>query len=229
MWTGVRERVLALRTAPGAHQVFGAFFKGYGHGFELLPPLTEAEVAEIEAALGTSLPEEYRGFLLEVGAGGAGPDYGLFPLVPWPKGGPAAVAERLRSPFRPDHAQRTLDEHEEREPSRDAYPDEEGYRRAFGIWNDELDELDEALAAGTLYMSDRGCGYYTLLAVTGPERGTMWEDVRAVGMGIVPLGGDGGRVTFGQWYLDWLSHAERRAAEEPEGTTGAGAGDATAP
>ncbi|MEU9832168.1 SMI1/KNR4 family protein [Streptosporangium sp. NPDC048047] len=238
MWAGVRERVLALRAAPGARRVFGAFFKGHGHGFELSPPLTGAEVAEIETALGTSLPGEYRGFLMEVGAGGAGPDYGLFPPALPPEENRAALAGRLRRPFRPDHAQRALDEYDEREPSRDAYPDEEGYRRAFGAWDDEFDELDEALVAGTLCVSDRGCGYHTLLVVTGPERGTVWEDVRAVGMGVVPLGdGDGGRMTFAEWYLEWLSHAERRAAEkpqgaageEPESAAGAGEGDAATP
>lgn len=75
-WSGVRERVLALREAPNAAQVFGA----RGHRFELLPPLSEVEVAEAEQEFGVGLPADYRSFLLEVGAGGAGPHYGLYPL-----------------------------------------------------------------------------------------------------------------------------------------------------
>ncbi|MFD8997881.1 SMI1/KNR4 family protein [Streptomyces abikoensis] len=52
------------------------------HRFELLPPLTQAELEEAECQTGVRLPEEYRTFLLEAGAGGAGPDYGSSPLRP---------------------------------------------------------------------------------------------------------------------------------------------------
>jgi hypothetical protein len=78
-WAGVRERVLTLREAPRWWAVFGA---EHGHCFELLPVLNGEQVRAVERRLGTELPEEYRAFLLEVGAGGAGPDYGLFPIRP---------------------------------------------------------------------------------------------------------------------------------------------------
>ncbi|MFI9237101.1 hypothetical protein [Streptomyces sp. NPDC053079] len=60
------------------------------------------------------------------------------------------------------------------------------------------------------------CGYYTVLAVTGPEAGTIWDDVEALGEGVAPKHRAGAeRLTFAQWYLDWLALAERTAWENP--------------
>lgn len=204
-WAGVRERVLALRKAPRWQEVFGADFHGYGHKFELLPVLTEEQLQAVERRLGTELPEEYRTFLLEVGAGGAGPDYGLFPMNPPATG-------RCTLPFRPELTAE-LDEHEYTEPQRADYPDEGAFAAAHAGWTARSNELYDALTEGTLCIGEQGCAYYSLLVVTGPQRGTVWDDVRAVGEGVVPvkLRGKAGHVSFAEWYLDWLDHAERRA------------------
>ncbi|MGK5628186.1 SMI1/KNR4 family protein [Streptomyces sp. URMC 123] len=215
IWTGVRERVLALRTAPGMSDVFGAvWLDDHGHRFELLPPLTPGELHEVEGELGVRLPEEYRGFLLEVGAGGAGPDYGIFPLRPGAERN-AARAERLAEPFRPDIVGALFDEHQENEPTRDGFASDEEFLRAYHAWDTRDDELREQLFTGVLYISDQGCGYYSALAVTGPEAGTVWDDVQAVGEGAVPKTRPGAeRLTFAEWYLDWLARAERTAWAE---------------
>ncbi|GAA3761697.1 hypothetical protein GCM10022205_56850 [Spinactinospora alkalitolerans] len=223
MWTGVRERVLALRTAPGAHRVFGASVGRFGHRFTLRPPLTEAELLETEEALGVRLPEEYRGFLLEVAAAGAGPDYGVLPLTR-PKEGGAASAEHLRRPFRPVHVQELTTAHQAGKPLRRTYADPDEYVRDYHAWDERDDELFDALDEGSLRVSEHGCGYFTLLAVTGPERGTMWADVRATDEGAVPFRRPGKeRMTFAEWYLRWLARAETRARGEAETATGSAA------
>src|SRR5437660_10695527 len=56
--------------------VFGAD----GHHFKLNPPLSETEVIAIEHHHNVSLPVDYRNFITQIGNGGAGPYYGIFPL-----------------------------------------------------------------------------------------------------------------------------------------------------
>lgn len=205
-WAGVRERVLALREAPRRQAVFGAeAAHDGGHRFALLPVLTETEVRAVERRLAVRLPEEYRTFLLEVGAGGAGPDYGLFPPKP-----PGPDARPAPEPvFRPG----LTAELESTEPERADYDDEDAFTAAWHAWDVRRDELHDALTEGTLCVGHQGCGYYNLLVLDGPHAGTVWEDVRAVGEGVVPvrLHGRTGLLPFADWYLHWLRQAERRA------------------
>jgi len=72
----VREAVAALAAADPARRRFGAA----RHGYALAAPLDDAALAGVEAALGAALPDDLRGFAAEVGAGGAGPGYGVVPI-----------------------------------------------------------------------------------------------------------------------------------------------------
>jgi hypothetical protein len=76
-WSGIRGRIAPLAGETRAHRLFGAT----GHHFRLGTALADLEVAEAEAQFGVRLPGEYRDFLQQVGAGGAGPFYGIFPLA----------------------------------------------------------------------------------------------------------------------------------------------------
>ena len=70
----IHESLRRLRLA-GSHDS-GA----EGHDFSLNPPLTDVEVGTFEHLYGVRLQSDYRFFLTEVGNGGAGPGYGVFPL-----------------------------------------------------------------------------------------------------------------------------------------------------
>lgn len=223
-WAGVRERVLALREAPFAAKVFGARFQGFGHDFLLEPPLDEAAVAAAEATLGVSLPADYRGFLRQVGAGGAGPHYGIFPLRHgdrgwhWAEGDDVSCdGALLGRPF-PSAEERTrrAEELDAGEPVEADFPDEPSYLAAFRAWDDAWEVLQSEMTAGAVSLSHEGCGYYTWLVVTGPERGTLWFDGRAADLPLRPLvsaetGAE--RVGFREWYLAWLERATRQAHE----------------
>ena len=64
------------RLTIAAPEIFGA----NGHHFTLNAPLVEAEVLAFERQHAIELPPEYRRFLIDLGNGGAGPYYGIFPL-----------------------------------------------------------------------------------------------------------------------------------------------------
>jgi len=80
----IKAKLADLKTKDQEMKVFGAgddaFFGMIGHHYELNPVLSEQEIEAEEKKLGIKLPEEYREFLLEVGDGGAGPEWGLFKL-----------------------------------------------------------------------------------------------------------------------------------------------------
>lgn len=218
VWAGVRQRVEALRADSAHGRVFGA----NGHGFVLEPALTADDLADLEAYLGVALPEEYRSFLTEVGAGGAGPTYGVFPVRREPDGtwrwhgdgadltsvpllatpfpvrriGSAALAELQRSC--PDDAD--FDDPDEFDAAMQAYEE----RVEALLW-------DNASTAGAICLEHIGCAQRTWLVVSGPARGQMWDDPRTDELDLRPVVGPGGSkpVTFAAWYLRWLDTAER--------------------
>ncbi|MFF9346977.1 SMI1/KNR4 family protein [Streptomyces sp. NPDC014734] len=211
-WAGVRERVLRLAGRPGADSVFGA----QGHGFRLGPVMSEGQLQALEADLGVGLPAQYRSFLLHVGGGGAGPDYGL--MTPslgdggWQWRGIGLVfsaqpttAEFAGRPFVAEALRSELAAHEEQEPERDAFAADEEFRRAYTAWDARYEELYDAQGAGAVFLSEQGCGYASLMVMTGPHRGAVWEDLRPMDREIEPTGHD-----FTSWYRSWLDRTEQR-------------------
>ncbi|MFC9499255.1 hypothetical protein ACFT0D_33410, partial [Streptomyces sp. NPDC056982] len=83
------------------------------------------------------------------------------------------------------------------------YPNEDAFSEAMSAWNAECWEFDERKTAGSVVAKEHGCGFATLLVITGPLNGTLWWDGRATCDLIVPLSLDhsgGARpVTFGEW------------------------------
>ena len=218
-WPGVREQVLALREAPFPEKVFGARWQGFGHEFLLEPPLSEAEVTAAEEEFGISFPSTYRTFLLEVGAGGAGPHYGIFPLRHdeqgwhWAEGRDVRSDNALLGETFPSEAERARWEEElnAREPAEQDFSDHQSYLAAFRIWDDEWERLQASMTAGAICLNHEGCGYFTWLVVTGSERGTLWTDLRAADGLLEPISAGPHRVDFRDWYLGWLTRATGQA------------------
>lgn len=55
---------------------------------------------------------------------------------------------------------------------------------------------------GSVYLMDHGCNIRGLLIVTGKQRGKIWIDDRANGIGIYPTG-----MTFFRWFYDFLDES----------------------
>ncbi|WP_040684755.1 SMI1/KNR4 family protein [Nocardiopsis halotolerans] len=220
VWAGVRERVRELAGAPGAEEVLGAA----AHGFELLDPLTPEELAELEGQVGTRLPTGYREFLLQVGAGGAGPSYGVFPVVRgadgrWRWHGDGADLTELRRLAEPfpvtGPAPGRLAALRAREPREENFGDVEQFDVVYEAWDARMADLlwSEERTVGALCLCHLGCALRRGLVVSGPEAGRVWHDGRVDDEDLRPLtGGDGTPLTFTDWYLGWLEEAFRTAA-----------------
>ncbi|MGW4378462.1 SMI1/KNR4 family protein [Kitasatospora sp. NPDC004531] len=216
-WEGIRERVRALGANPAGARVFGAL----GHRFALEEPLTAAEVADLEAQAGVVLPEEYREFLLQVGAGGAGPAYGVYPVRRiegrwrWEgDGADLADLSRLGEPFPrqgPDqeHVRALLEER----PNEEDFEEIEDFDDAIEAWDERWEPVMFApdRTVGAVVISQLGCAARQWLILSGPERGRIWSDDRADDEDLTPLLGERGEpMTFARWYLAWLDESERQ-------------------
>lgn len=215
-WLTVRERVIAVEEAERR-----ARGRGPSHEptFEFV--LTPAEIAEVEAQFGVALPEEYRRFLAEVGAGGPGPGLQLTSLRRidgrwgwvWDSGGhhwlldpsgPFVEAEDWASQQKATlraagYEPTTRDED-------DDYLDD--YRKAFGDAGDEVWHLERG--RGAILISDNGCGMTGWLIAVGPHRGELRDRDCAVNPPFEPyVDANGNRHTFRTWYLEWFEERER--------------------
>jgi len=76
LWDTARAAVSALAAGDPRLRRFGASH----HRYALAPPASRDAIAALEARLGAALPDELAGFVRELGAGGAGPGYGIVPV-----------------------------------------------------------------------------------------------------------------------------------------------------
>lgn len=210
-WFGVRDRVIAVLEARCR-----ATGRAPSPDWAFEPVLTELEIVEVEAQYGAALPEEYRSFLAQVGAGGPGPGLELIPLrrvsgewrwiTPWPAdlSGPFVESEdwveQQLATLRSAGAEPTVRDAEE-----DYLAD---YQALLGEDAGMLAWCGQRVR-GALEISDNGCGAASWLVVVGPHRGEMRDRDCAFNPPFEPyLDALGSRRTFRSWYLAWLERCE---------------------
>jgi hypothetical protein len=176
------------------------------HSYQLNAPLTEDEVSEFETEHNACLPGDYRQFLIRIGNGGAGPYYGLFKLGemdadfdcgPW-----GDFIGILHAPFPHASAWNDLAS----KPEYQGPGDEERFDPLVEAFDERYYETRQV--NGAIPICHLGCARRHWLVIAGPEAGNVWCDDRADCQGLHPLQTDGhGRVTFFQWYRNWLDEA----------------------
>lgn len=149
-------------------------------------PLDEAGLAALEQELGAPLPPAYRALAQTLGTTGAGPDGGLLgAAAPLPFYEPEENADsaraRLARPFLLEAAWHPLSD------------DGEPHPPPFLATHPEATLYD-----GVIPLTDLGDGSLTLLVLTGPRAGEVWEDRTAEGGALAPLG------PLLPWYEEWL-------------------------
>lgn len=157
-------------------------------------PLSEAEIREAEAELGIAFPDQYREYLLRRSVGGT-----VNPLcrssAGWGWHGDSRTNYGLLTTDfpHPDSYRADEDELDAREPPAQ---DQDAYQEAWEQWDAEYEVFQERKTSGAAFIQENGCGFSTLLVVTGPHRGSLWFDGRATCDLILPLNLDGRPVSF---------------------------------
>jgi hypothetical protein len=215
----VKEKLDLLRRLDWDFDYFGSKV----HRYKLFPPLSAEGLVAIENKHGCAFPDDYRAFVTELGNGGAGPNYGLFPagmhhlgrdLATWEKSG---IGD-LSKPFPHTDPWNLPEEFCAQQPDPDETTPEEEEDRMNEEWDKKLQAhyWIEGVTDGAIPVSDLGCARTQLLVINGPESGSIWVDGRVDYEGIAPLLSEAGeRVTFAQWYLNWLDEGIRRFRDKP--------------
>ena len=208
-----RRTVLRLLKELDRRDTGRRVFGSGAHQYRLRAPLPRSVVEAFEKRCEILLPDEYKYFITEIGDGGAGPYYGLFPfgqhddgwgLCAWESGG---LVGDVSKTFPHQDAWNLADSFWRKRP--DPPPDipPEGEDELMGEWDKELEEKywDPAIMNGAIPICHLGCAYRQWLVINGGQRGYVWCDERANDEGIYPLrDGSGRQMTFSDWYMAWL-------------------------
>lgn len=202
----VYNRLHQLAKKDRRRKVFGASV----HDYQLNPPLDVEVVEAFEAEHGIRLPDDYRLFITEIGNGGAGPFYGLFPFGhddegPWKAGALVGDVGKL---FPHTEAWNLDNEFWANEPDPPESISEEEEDRLMEEWDKLLEAhyWNPAVVNGAIPICHIGCALRQWLVVTGEQRGSVWTDYRADKAGLSPLKDTSGRqMALSDWYLAWLN------------------------
>ena len=193
-------------------------FKNFGanyHKYMVYNIYDDEILSDYEKSAKFDLPSDYKMFITEIGNGGAGPFYGVFPfgyhdsnheLCTWEDG---YLIGDLSKPFPHTESWDLSDDFWSKEPNIDESTSPEEEDILIEEWNDLLEKYywNPEIMNGAIPICHEGCAIRIWLVVNGPMIGQLWEDLRADQQGIHPLKDTAGNIhSFSSWYLEWLNN-----------------------
>lgn len=192
----IKEKLGELKGLDKEFRLFGAS----SHKYKLNNVLSFTQIEEFEKKYGITLPVGYKEFLLKIGDGGAGPNYGLVKLEDSLFADMDFKNEDNKTnpslPFPHTEPQMMFNEDFDEEKH-----DEEAFEEIWGHPHHNY---------GILRLSNGGCGIFTSLVVNGEEYGNLWIDDRGSDAGIYPanmMDDKPERINFLDWYETWLDQS----------------------
>ena len=196
----IKNKLKKLKNFDKNYCVFGSI----NHKYALNKTLSKSELIQFEEINSVVLPEEYANFLLEIGNGGAGPDYGINGISS------KQLSKRylrfsnnfrFSKSFVPNtYDYCTMD---------DDISCEDCDKRFYCVdafYEDDFECEEDYISGyldGTLRISHMGCGLESRIILNGPEFGNIWiNDPDQLFTPIKSLNKD--RVSFYDWYENWL-------------------------
>jgi SMI1/KNR4 family protein SUKH-1 len=191
-----------LKKLDGGRLFKSATYKTFGsdtHRYKFNPCLTDETLQNFEKTHSITLPSDYRNFLIQIGNGGSGPAYGLFALSDW----------NFKLEIDDNNFLATEFPHTDKWNITKDFDHDEDYIKTEEFQKWEQEYYSNKHITGSMIICHYGCAIYYLLVVTGKEAGNIWVDDRASDYGIYPAisKSTGGRLTFIEWYDEWLTES----------------------
>lgn len=205
----LQAKLQLLKERDQSFSLFGATH----HRYNLNSPISKEGVDRVERKYGSTFPYDYKNFIMTFGNGGAGPFYGLFPLgqhdlnygfCAWDDD---YIIGDLSKPFRHKQVWNLPRSFLKKRPDPEICKSEEQEEAFWESWQEQINLTywTGEIMDGAIPICHQGCAIRTWLVVTGPMRGTVWNDYRSEYNGIAPvMNSNGERSSFTDWYSAWL-------------------------
>lgn len=152
----IKTKLTQARAVDSHYKVFGAD----GHKYRTNGPIPTRDLLALEQRYGITLPDDYRLFMQEIGAG-AGPFYGLYD----PRQHAADLVTDSQVLRRPNQWKPGMNDEEWAALTLPFEPDD--------MSDVDFDQATDALFAGLLALGTQGCTYYHALVLSGDYRGRV--------------------------------------------------------
>jgi len=215
-----KEIYLILNKAASVDKNLQLFGAGK-HKYSLNKPIDISYVRKAEQAYNFTLPEDYFKFIIEIGDGGAGPDYGIYPFTSFYEKGNGEYAkeyfEQRRQCLAVSFNVRpmvTEDVNRYAICREDSYEEEPGKYFVCDENDDNSDRKTDSSENGFFILGTHGCQWDFGIVVTGNRKGQVFRCDNEGGFYLLAN-------SFIEFYDKWLDKiSNMKKWKKPLGKTG---------